>query len=889
VDSLANEVGQLEISHSDAGFTTPPKQARALLTLRNDIKLQCRPFDGAVGFENAVTDLPAKCSWGQMAARLSSFRWKECRIGSKGPTLRCDGTIVVERVYFTTNVKEKRPRTSCIASSYNQLVEWYDQLPGDAAVTLILWDNAKESPPTSPSERASQQPAADQWQLAANYLETDKNVQATLKAFGGTGAEVFGTTNLHGQDIIAFEKGRPCIHIDAIERGDNFAWSNEDTVDRILARDRPSVQALIGPSGVGKSTTIYRALTKEFGCYIDVAVTRNETVECGKFVLALDGLLLRAHSSDMASALVAKWIRTAQVTMLLVLKRFKELVPECTPKQWTYLMIAASASKYRLHHQIDKVFAIVFGYLCEVKGLLQETLDSLKEALACRLLYLDEAQEYLNVDTYGTFLGRTGTECRSILSPLLQVEGLVLCGTGLNLQHVAVTVGSHAAKEGNLPLSPCKNESSPVEAQKVEFRMQASKTMLLTVPGCSRAQVKAFIRLYGIPEPGNGCDAELEFLSGRARLVANFVRKMLMTKERWNGFVFSDYAIEAKTEYTHELVRLMTEHFRSNKNIHRNGDTAVSYQHVALSLLNCAVFNGGRFQASCNEVIDFVDASVCMLNKAQDGELVAFIQEQAAIDALFQICQKWKLNPLLLGVINHMHSMFTDPAGEGLDFEYLFIADVAMRALRPDATEQQRKIVFGDLASQLPAGESPAWPGWRHNDWFEIVDCRLPTERTTLLTFLQNCASGVYDKRTCPLFCLPETGAGPDVVALLRDNQNNPMLWMTQCKRWSTKLGGEAYINAVNTTLWTNIYHRKTSSAKLQEKQTLTRKLCMDNFPKCLAVLCALPTRTISASTALLKIPGGTEFVFIDEETLPGIMSAKGFRAARNRTKIKRL
>mmetsp|Transcript_10787 Transcript_10787/g.15774 ORF Transcript_10787/g.15774 Transcript_10787/m.15774 type:complete len:825 (-) Transcript_10787:297-2771(-) len=821
-----------------------------------------------------------------MAARLSSFRWKECRIGSKGPTLRCDGTIVVERVYFTTNVKEKRPRTSCIASSYNQLVEWYDQLPGDAAVTLILWDNAKESPPTSPSERASQQPAADQWQLAANYLETDKNVQATLKAFGGTGAEVFGTTNLHGQDIIAFEKGRPCIHIDAIERGDNFAWSNEDTVDRILARDRPSVQALIGPSGVGKSTTIYRALTKEFGCYIDVAVTRNETVECGKFVLALDGLLLRAHSSDMASALVAKWIRTAQVTMLLVLKRFKELVPECTPKQWTYLMISASASKYLLHASIDDVLHNVFVALEPINNdfFLHTNLKKLTTQLHCRLLYLDEAQEYLNLDGFGTFTGGTGTAFRSILSPLLAIPDLVVSGTGLNLQQVAVELGSHAAKEEPMA-SPQTNEESPRETEKAHSRRRLARKSLLSVPGCNLANVAAFLNMYGI---SSECTDVMMSLRGRARLVANCVRQMLMTKKEWDDSVFTACAAQVLTEYTSELVRIMSEHFSSNEFVKRSDHVAVNYQHIAISLLNCAVYNGGCFQANCNEVIDFIDASMCMLQKAENGEFVAFIQEQAAIDALFEICRKWKVSPLLLGVIDHMHNIFTDRAGQGLDFEYLFIADVAMRALRPDATEQQRKIVFGDLASQLPAGESPAWPGWRHNDWFEIVDCRqqkCKKEAMTLQVFLQNCTTGVYDNRTGPLFCLPETAAGPDIVALLRDREGKKILWMTQCKRWSKNLGGEAYVKAVNTTLPTELYHRNRMPPGRENKQNGIRTLCESHFSKYLAVLCAVPTRTSSASTAPL-MPDGTHFVFIDENILSEIMSDKGFSAAKNRTFI---
>ena len=131
----------------------------ARLTLRNGIKLQCRPFDGDGGIEKDLSDLPAKCSWHNLVARLSSLQWDKDRVGRKCPTLDAEGRIDVQKVYYTAAVNEKRPRTSCSAPThFPKFVEWCDDLPGNAVVTLILWDNAEQSPPHSPSDGASQNP-----------------------------------------------------------------------------------------------------------------------------------------------------------------------------------------------------------------------------------------------------------------------------------------------------------------------------------------------------------------------------------------------------------------------------------------------------------------------------------------------------------------------------------------------------------------------------------------------------------------------------------------------------------------------------------------------------------------------------------------------------------
>ena len=712
------------------------------------------------------------------------------------------------------------------------------------------------------------------------YLNNDEKVQSTLKLFGGTAAEVFGVKERHGRNVISFSLGRPLMHIDALERGDSFAWSNEKTVLEILDPHKPSAQAIIGPSGVGKSTTIYRALLREFGCYLDVAVSPNQG---GQFMKALDRLLVSASKKADPSDYAVGLIQRAHLTLLLVLQRFKELVPQCTPKQWTYLMLSASSSKYLLHTDINLVLAFIFTTLKNIDdGVLLLKLADLQTKLECRMLYLDEAQVYLDTTKYGTFAGGTGTKFRSILSPLLTIKNVVVSGTGLNLQQVAAEAGSHIAKEQNTLASPCKpGVISPREARKTQQRVKARIQIVLTVPGCSQADVEAFIGLYGIPIPV-GCTAEIKSLCGRARLVANFVRNMLLA-DRWDQATFKACAKRTLEEFTEALVANMTRHFSSNKQVETPGALPVGYRELACSLLNCAVFNDGTVEAGCDEIIDFINASMCML-EARDNTLVAYIRERASIDALFAVCRIWRIQPLMRQVIGHMHSVFTDAEGQGLDFEYLFIADVAMRALHPNATDEHRKTVFGNLATELPRGADLAWPSWSHVDRFELFDCR--STKSTLQQFLQEAVDGKFDHYQYPLFCLPETAAGPDVVGFLKAGNGQKVLWMTQCKRWSKNLGGQEYVKAVNTTLQTKIYHREGQKPKgWENKQNQTRSFCTTHFPRCLSVLCTVPTRTKGAITATLAIPKGTTFVFIDQTNLQQIMSTKGFNAAATGTR----
>ena len=704
------------------------------------------------------------------------------------------------------------------------------------------------------------------------------DVEDTLKRFGGAAEDVFGVVELHGQQVIAFAGGSPCIHVDAIERGGNFAWSNNATVEQILHSGRNNIQAIIGPSGVGKSTTIYRALVKEFGCYLDVAASPTGA---GKFVKSLDMLLQEAKNSTSATLRVWTLMSAAHLTLLLVLQRFKELVPECTPKQWAYLMLSASARKYRLHAKIDAVLSAVFSMVARWDySALEIQVQTLKRDLQCRLLYLDEAQEYLDTGKYGTFVGGTGTLDRSLLSPLVTLPDIVISGTGLNLQEVAVTVGSHAAKEQDSQTSPYKHNSSPYEKAKMHRRMDASKRSLLTVPGCNDEGVKAFLELYKIHVPS---DCNMRPLQGRGRLAANFVRNMLLAPdETWSMEVFQKCMETTVENYVLALVDILQKHFGHNPTVHAKHSIDFSYQQVALDLVTAAALHHGKVTAKCTEIMMYINASLCMLTKADDGELEAWIGETAAVEALFRVCAMWSINPVFNAICTHMQNSLTSAAGQGLDFEILFVADVAMRALDPDATTGLRQTMFGDLASNMSG--SPAWPSWNHLSRFEIVDCR--KTGCTLQQFLNDVIEGVYDDRQHPVFCLPEEAAGPDVVTLLKTAPlSKPVLWMTQCKRYSRNLGGKEYIKAVGTTLWTNMYARKGDLSETQVAvQRDTRTLCDKSFASFLSMLCTIPSRTAPARNRDHGIPPKTTFIFIDESTLQGIMSEAGFKAAKVQT-----
>ena len=706
--------------------------------------------------------------------------------------------------------------------------------------------------------------------MAREYL-LNKFAQETLQVFGGTAEDVFGVYKVNGANILAFSKGRPCMLVDALERGTPLKWSNESTVQRLLDPDSPEMQAVIGPSGVGKTSTILRALILKFGCYLEAYTG----VGSAGFMHLLDKDFRHPQLSETEGL---RLLQAVHLSLLLVLEAFRKLVPTCTPKQWTYLMLTASSGKFRHHTDVNEMVTTVSGFTRALdSSRLQREVDRLKRKFKCPRLFLDEAQQYLRPE-YGDFKGPTESGKRPILSALLH-PGIVVSGTGLRLQLVAELMGSHVMKPGDT--SPVKaGEHSPHEDNKVFQRRKASQQCLLTVPGCALSDVKSFASLYDISLPSS-CDAALEVLCGRARLVARFTQTMLESAPSASESELQRCIDTTTNDFVTSLQAELDRHLTEDVVIQRRGMPSLSYEQLAQELLCCAIWHGGRFERSCDEVIDFVDASMCMLRK-ENGNLVAYINEKVAIRALlnFSECKGW--NVALNKLVEHMLSGFTGASARGFDMECLFVVDVAMRILKPGVSGDEKWDGFGDKRVE-------AWPQWRSPGAFTVIDCRMKsTEFTSLYDFLVAAEAGKFEDEQDPVFCLPEEAAGPDVVTLVwvlnDDGSKSKALWFTQCKRLAQPLGGKDFTAAVRTCWWDNLYatakHASQHTEYLQQK---ARALCKDTFGAnsfFLSTLCVVPGLTKPAAKERMESPPGTRWTVLDQNKLKRIMSERGYRAA---------
>ena len=481
-----------------------------------------------------------------------------------------------------------------------------------------------------------------------------------LKTFQQTPQKVFGTTRCGQLDIIAFRRGAPCIFIDALERTEHkrMRLSNADVVSELIHDNSPQARAIIGPSGVGKSTTILGVLVREYGCYIE---SGSRYAEHGsRFALKFVRMLTDAAKDDHPNTFAEGCLLKAQLSLLLVLRAFRKQCQNCTPRHWAYLMASASSAKYRNHRDIDLLLKEVLLMLAPLQNNeAWRLVNGLKKALGCRLLFLDEAQIFLRKDFGTTFVGPTGTRGRPIVSAFLEVEDLVLSGTGLQLQLVTESLGSGIQKPTGLPRK--LDECSPTELEKQHTRQAAGRSRVLTVPGCEAQDVKDFLRLYGLAVPD---DAELiNSLCGRGRLVSLVVYN---SYEFGTRLTLAQCITKTVIEFAEKLFETTKRRFAENPPFQRADGTSTSYRQLAQDLLCCSQFHGGRIVCEPDEMIDFIDMSLCMLRTRGEGEAPeAFIQETVAILALHKLCESWGMNAPINHIVNHLNANGARVRGSG--------------------------------------------------------------------------------------------------------------------------------------------------------------------------------------------------------------------------------
>jgi len=130
------------------------------LTLRQDVKLCCKPFGGKDGSERCLdSGLPAEFAFQKLFDLLSSLQWDPQSVEFVGPPLDSDGKIAVRKVYYALDETQgpgSESGNNSKRSSFNGVrsfalfAEWYSQVPANAVVSLKLWHETNGSAPSTP-------------------------------------------------------------------------------------------------------------------------------------------------------------------------------------------------------------------------------------------------------------------------------------------------------------------------------------------------------------------------------------------------------------------------------------------------------------------------------------------------------------------------------------------------------------------------------------------------------------------------------------------------------------------------------------------------------------------------------------------------------------------
>ena len=639
---------------------------------------------------------------------------------------------------------------------------------------------------------------------------TTPDAQKVLQHFGGTAAEVFGTVEVNGRSLIASKidgNTVPCLLVDALQHEElQQNLSNRTAVDDLVNPDR-RFHCIIGPSGVGKSSTVLQALTKRWGIYMEAFVGGQLS---STLMLAMHDQLARCKNDREASK---DCFKAMHLTFLLTLEAFQKTVSGCTPAQWMHLMLTASNKQFQHHAAIAAVMRKVFLTVNAEPSVLTWVPD-LAAQLECHIVFVDEAQQFLNTVLYGTYASINRTAGRPVLSMLFEaISGVVVSGTGMGMRDTLETAGSSAGKPGHATMTPLKGGGDAGDPARVRRRLNLARPRMLTLPGNNLQDVKVFLQHYAVDVPEK-CRSVLGYLTGRSRVVANVVLNTLAPRQAkdsagtWAPIRgFARVVERTVDDFATDLANNMVRHLRDVVCVGSATGAAELYHKVVKGLLVDAMWNDGQVSgAETAAVLTCIDLSICMLKRDEgDGSVVPHVDEEVAIRALLKVCHRQSWNPALEDLTNSMRHPLTSASEAGFHMEPLLAVDVFMRVLDPSCDATVREVLLGRFGDQ----GFTAYPRWTHPLRCKIFDLREKgrcNRFATLGHFLQAAADGALDHEQGPVFCLPDTAARPDLVTLLRNEQRQWLLCLLQSKRLQTPLGGNAWTRAVSTTDWNELY-----------------------------------------------------------------------------------
>jgi uncharacterized membrane protein YgcG len=476
-------------------------------------------------------------------------------------------------------------------------------------------------------------------------------------------------------------------------------------------------------------------------------------------------------------------------------------------------MLTASNRQFKHHAAIATLLEDMFVMVSEVPFAGSYT-HRLAQALECNIVFVDEAQQFLNTALYGTYASINGTEGRPVLSMLFEaISGVVVSGTGMGMRDTLETAGSSAGKPGYATMTPLKGGGDVGDPARVHKRLNLARPRMLTLPGNNLQDVKVFLQHYAVDVPEK-CRSVLGYLTGRSRVVANVVLNTLAPRQAKDSagtwapiHGFARVVERTVDDFATDLANNMVRHLRDVVRVGSATGAAELYHKVVKGLLVDAMWNDGQVSgAETAAVLTCIDLSICMLKRDEgDGSVVPHVEEEVAIRALLTVCRCQSWNPALEDLAKSMRHPLTSASEAGLHMEPLLAVDVFMRVLDPSCDATVREVLLGRFADQ----GFTAWPRWTHPLRCKIFDLREKgrcNRFATLGHFLQAAADGALDHEQGPVFCLPDTAAGPDLVTLLRNEKGDWLLCLLQSKRLQAPLGGNAWTHAVSTTDWKALY-----------------------------------------------------------------------------------
>jgi hypothetical protein len=298
-----------------------------------------------------------------------------------------------------------------------------------------------------------------------------------------------------------------------------------------------------------------------------------------------------------------------RAALALTLRACHDLNKDFSPKAWAYFQVAASHSQLKHHKGCDEILATVFGHLllADVPALQQICSKFHKMRF-----FLDEAQELMSAK-FGAFTGPTGSEGRSVLTPLLDaLTPATLLGTGFGLHGVAEVVGSNLLKAAVSAVSPVKQGHGSGEQK----RRDKAEGAMVPLRCLDEKSIRSNFERVGLSVPDGF--PRLYRLCGRARVSSYWLARALCCTDDGKEWQ-EQLQVCAKAvldDTVSELVAFWKKALPEVKG---------SYPSLTMAkkLLGGFLWGDGKLAFPALDAVAFVDQSLCMLSTDDDSKLVA--------------------------------------------------------------------------------------------------------------------------------------------------------------------------------------------------------------------------------------------------------------------------